>query len=687
MKKHLVSLKSLSLLLVFVVNIILSYPSVYAAASSADVGFSSLPASTQQEFKSILENLMKFLFESAPNHVITVKGDDGNTYKYDYNSAFDMLQAELDGNSDLVRAILSENSDVPDDVELYINSTAYNALPAGFQVLLKPLLSSAVDLHNNKSTVHHSSGDGRHGGSGHYSSVSAEDYNNAANSILNDIYVNSGIYSSVSSFIDFFNGVPRNSISFESDISISVFDNLGFNYTAFNSVNDVFWEYNINKNNYFGAGDYYTFYFIDNNDSLYTLNIPLYSSSENYHNIRTLYFNSRSVSAEAYQDKNSYLNFGLFLDNNNLYVVLASSNSDSLSYRYFQYIIGSPEFSAKPLLYDNYKQILNNSSSANYSLSNYSSDFTFYDCYNKTNVTDSFFENGIKSAGYIYSKNTQISNANLNVAATQIKDKGYTISGGNNSATADLIDWQKAIYILSQQYGISYEEMLKRVSIDFNDDGTVDITTEDNTSYNLDKLVTSFNSVFEKVEDISGELSDLLDYLKSLNIEGLQSYINSIEGTLDQLNQRDKDRQALYDNLSGKLDDISSLLSSLNLDSIGSIASDVSEIKEMIKEYSVAVDIDISESINKFKTPSSITTKFPFSLPFDIYNIFNIFSAEPQAPKFTIPFDFTSIGGDVYNINIDLSDYEWIANIIRWILYAIFIAGLVLLTNKLIGRG
>lgn len=45
------------------------------------------------------------------------------------------------------------------------------------------------------------------------------------------------------------------------------------------------------------------------------------------------------------------------------------------------------------------------------------------------------------------------------------------------------------------------------------------------------------------------------------------------------------------------------------------------------------------------------------------------------------------IGGEVYTIDIDLSEYDFIANIVRWLLYGIFLIGLILLTNRLIGRG
>ena len=41
----------------------------------------------------------------------------------------------------------------------------------------------------------------------------------------------------------------------------------------------------------------------------------------------------------------------------------------------------------------------------------------------------------------------------------------------------------------------------------------------------------------------------------------------------------------------------------------------------------------------------------------------------------------------LYNIDIDLSDWDWIAEIVRWFMWIIFVVGLLALTNKLIGRG
>lgn len=84
-------------------------------------------------------------------------------------------------------------------------------------------------------------------------------------------------------------------------------------------------------------------------------------------------------------------------------------------------------------------------------------------------------------------------------------------------------------------------------------------------------------------------------------------------------------------------------------------------------------------------TPSTIIDKFPFCLPFDIQRVFNLLSAEPKAPSYDIPI--TMEGVFDFHISGDLSEYEWIAEIVRWVLYIVFIIGLIMITNKLIGRG
>lgn len=76
--------------------------------------------------------------------------------------------------------------------------------------------------------------------------------------------------------------------------------------------------------------------------------------------------------------------------------------------------------------------------------------------------------------------------------------------------------------------------------------------------------------------------------------------------------------------------------------------------------------------------------KFPFCLPWDLYNVFVILNAEPVAPKFDIPFKLERLGID-YVFTIDLSDYEQFALISRVSLSITFIIALILLSRKVIG--
>ena len=72
-------------------------------------------------------------------------------------------------------------------------------------------------------------------------------------------------------------------------------------------------------------------------------------------------------------------------------------------------------------------------------------------------------------------------------------------------------------------------------------------------------------------------------------------------------------------------------------------------------------------------------------MPFDIYNTFNLLSADPVAPRWEVPIEMKGVFE--YSVEVDLSEYNWIAEIVRWLLYAVFVVGLILATNKLIGRG
>ena len=76
--------------------------------------------------------------------------------------------------------------------------------------------------------------------------------------------------------------------------------------------------------------------------------------------------------------------------------------------------------------------------------------------------------------------------------------------------------------------------------------------------------------------------------------------------------------------------------------------------------------------------------KFPFCLPWDIYNLFSGLQAEAEAPRFVMPFKFARLGIDE-EIVIDFSDYEEQIKIIRFFTGAMFVLALVMISRKIIG--
>lgn len=253
---------------------------------------------------------------------------------------------------------------------------------------------------------------------------------------------------------------------------------------------------------------------------------------------------------------------------------------------------------------------------------------------------------------------------------------------------------------------------------------TIDVTTDDMTETTADKNLlfplsdeedTIHNAIAAGLlpQDFMLKLNELGNIISANNIP-----IEQLTSLLENL----KKGQLKFDDFEQYLQYISALLSAGNIDrqtsakilnniralqeqtnnNIGVINTAISGLKELDQERNetlARIDANtatIAEAITTgaiisagtdfdVRTPNIITDKFPFSLPFDVYHVFNLLSAEPRAPRWEIPIEMNGVFD--YSIEVDLSEYDWIANIVRWLLYAVFIVGLILATNKLIGRG
>lgn len=89
------------------------------------------------------------------------------------------------------------------------------------------------------------------------------------------------------------------------------------------------------------------------------------------------------------------------------------------------------------------------------------------------------------------------------------------------------------------------------------------------------------------------------------------------------------------------------------------------------------------DGLDGFKLPELITTKFPFCIPFDVLRTVQMLSAPAETPVFKIPFKADFIGVDE-EITIDFSQFDTLAAIMRWMLSALFLLGLIMATRNLI---
>ena len=83
-------------------------------------------------------------------------------------------------------------------------------------------------------------------------------------------------------------------------------------------------------------------------------------------------------------------------------------------------------------------------------------------------------------------------------------------------------------------------------------------------------------------------------------------------------------------------------------------------------------------------TIANLETVFPFCVPFDLVKIFTLFNAEPEAPHFTWKFYFWVGEMKTYDVEIDLSPFDSVAEILRLMELIGFMVFLTLKTRDLI---
>lgn len=94
----------------------------------------------------------------------------------------------------------------------------------------------------------------------------------------------------------------------------------------------------------------------------------------------------------------------------------------------------------------------------------------------------------------------------------------------------------------------------------------------------------------------------------------------------------------------------------------------------------------IVPDLNGDYTITGLDEVFPFCVPFDLIALFNTLEAEPEAPnfKFPLPVPTKNGGFKLQYIEVDLSDFDTAARVLRAMELLVFCVGLTLVTRKLI---
>lgn len=170
--------------------------------------------------------------------------------------------------------------------------------------------------------------------------------------------------------------------------------------------------------------------------------------------------------------------------------------------------------------------------------------------------------------------------------------------------------------------------------------------------------------------EVAKALEGTWDFGAAKEEEGEDTYpwVPSITGWLEKLAQG--------------IDSIKGWVSSIP-DALANIWEGVQALPQSIAR--ALEDVVVGEDDGTYTITESVTSKFPFCIPFDLVNCFRILQAPSSPPVFRVPFviDLPVLKFS-YEFVLDLSDWERPVAVIRFFLLVIYIGALIYGTRYLI---
>lgn len=362
------------------------------------------------------------------------------------------------------------------------------------------------------------------------------------------------------------NGKPQKVTTTYEKSTVEVFDYLGLEYVAFESLLDVKCDFLDTESSIYKKP-----YFITSDNQLYIFPRDIYTRSNSRYNSYYISESSNSswcsVSGSTYGSLSDVYRSFRFYENNGIFCMAFYCAGKEVSQLYrSQFIYSSPQLTSYPVLFSDksqYDKIASNS------FNNIEKTLYFYNAQNSSDeiTGNDILSVDIISAGYFIGNPT---GSTLSTAGKMLSGTENAVQGGTKTTYSDLSDIEKAIYALAKQNGKTYEEMLEQSNLVV-ENGQIYLEGLDGMTHTIENLLTEFDKLIEQ-GNINNEnivasveqLKAILEYLKGLNIEGLGEYIRQLETTLDGLKQGDENREAVLQEISAQLTELKE-----NLDTLG----------------------------------------------------------------------------------------------------------------------
>ena len=280
------------------------------------------------------------------------------------------------------------------------------------------------------------------------------------------------------------------------------------------------------------------------------------------------------------------------------------------------------------------------------------------------------------TAFYNYNSTTATFRANLTTGYLVTKDGGRIRVFNSLAEFKDYNAGQRKVYF----------------GKDFYDYTPADITaTWDDISDTLDHMDDILQQLLDKINDSTDEstieelLQEILDAIRNGGGGGtggggwiggaVAQWYEDVLSYLDKILKQLKSikRWTVIDTVIGGVDAIADWL-----DLIHDVLSDVDDGAESaVATLSDALD----------DATGLLKSKFPFSVPWDIFFFVTLLAADPETPHFEVPIDFDVSAIDMhihYDFVVDFSDYKYLSDICRVVLSMTYAVGLMKMTAGIV---